>query len=69
MFETLPNLSRCSLPPRKTAQTTEARVFSGFGWGLTKRIESHGLNRFKAHVQRVSVSTLLFLSPCLILQP
>jgi len=36
----------------KTAQTTEARVFSGFGWGLTKRIESHGLNRFKAHVQR-----------------
>ncbi|KAF9066088.1 PRELI-like family-domain-containing protein [Rhodocollybia butyracea] len=36
----------------KTIQTTEARVFSGFGWGLTKRIESHGLNRFKAHVQR-----------------
>jgi len=36
----------------KTAQTTEARVLSGFGWGLTKRIENHGLNRFKAHVQR-----------------
>lgn len=38
---------------RKTLQTTEARILSGFGWGLTKRIESHGLSRFKANVQRV----------------
>jgi len=36
----------------KTLQTTEARILSGFGWGLTKRIESHGLSRFKANVQR-----------------
>lgn len=38
---------------RKTLQTTEARILSGFGWGLTKRIENHGLTRFKANVQRV----------------
>ncbi|KAJ6604207.1 PRELI-like family-domain-containing protein [Mycena vulgaris] len=36
----------------KTLQHTEARILSGFGWGLTKRIETHGLNRFKANVQR-----------------
>lgn len=39
---------------RKTLQTTEARIRSNFGWGMAKRIESHGLNRFKANVQRVS---------------
>jgi hypothetical protein len=38
---------------RKTLQTTDARIFSRFGWGLTKRIESHGLSRLKANVQRV----------------
>lgn len=38
---------------RETLQTTEARILSGFGWGLTKRIENHGLTRFKANVQRV----------------
>ena len=52
---------------RKTLQTTEARILSGFGWGLTKRIESHGLSRFKANVQRVGIdstpiSSLFFLS-------
>ncbi|KIJ68690.1 hypothetical protein HYDPIDRAFT_125566 [Hydnomerulius pinastri MD-312] len=36
----------------RTVQTTEAYVTSKFGWGLTKRIESHGIARFKAHVQR-----------------
>ncbi|KAI9572703.1 PRELI-like family-domain-containing protein [Boletus coccyginus] len=36
----------------RTIQTTEAYITSNFGWGLTKRIESHGLARFKAHVQR-----------------
>jgi len=36
----------------KTLQTTEARIISRFGWGLTRRIESHGLARFKANVQR-----------------
>ncbi|KIK71382.1 hypothetical protein GYMLUDRAFT_235710 [Collybiopsis luxurians FD-317 M1] len=46
----------------KTAQTTEARVLSGFGWGLTKRIESHGLNRFKAHVQRSREGVSLILN-------
>lgn len=35
-------------------QRTEARFISNFGWGLTKRIESHSLARFKANVQRVS---------------
>lgn len=37
----------------KTLQHTEARIFSRFGWGLTKRIENHGLTRFKANMQRV----------------
>jgi hypothetical protein len=46
----------------KTAQTTEARVLSGFGWGLTKRIENHGLNRFKAHVQRSREGVSLILN-------
>jgi hypothetical protein len=43
----------------KTQQITEARIRSGIGWGLTKRIENYGLNRFKANMQRVSVSCRL----------
>ncbi|TFY71126.1 hypothetical protein EVG20_g1869 [Dentipellis fragilis] len=39
-------------PDGKTIQKTEASIISRFGWGLTKRIESHGLARFKANVQR-----------------
>lgn len=41
---------------RKTIQRTEARVFSRFGWGLTKKIENHGLAKFKANMQRVRYS-------------
>ena len=37
----------------KTLQKTQARFISNFGWGLTKRIESHSLAKFKANVQRV----------------
>ncbi len=37
----------------KTLQTTEAKFLSGFGWGLTKRIENYGLTKFKANLQRV----------------
>ncbi|PCH33348.1 MSF1-domain-containing protein [Wolfiporia cocos MD-104 SS10] len=36
----------------RTLQNTEARFVSGIGWGLTKKIESHGLARFKANIQR-----------------
>jgi len=36
----------------KTLQLNEARFVSGFGWGLTKRIENHVLARFKANVQK-----------------
>ncbi|KAJ8084386.1 hypothetical protein PM082_003155 [Marasmius tenuissimus] len=49
-------------PEGGTQQTTEARVVSGFGWGLTKRIETHGLNKFKAHVQRSREGVSLILS-------
>ncbi|EJD04264.1 MSF1-domain-containing protein [Fomitiporia mediterranea MF3/22] len=35
-----------------TVQTTQARIVSRFGWGLTKRIENHGLAKFKANIQR-----------------
>jgi len=45
----------------KTLQTTEARILSRFGWGLTKRIESHGLARFKANVQRSREGVSLIL--------
>lgn len=37
----------------KTLQTTEAKFLSGFGWGLTKKIESYGLAKFKSNLQRV----------------
>ncbi|KII93322.1 hypothetical protein PLICRDRAFT_130975 [Plicaturopsis crispa FD-325 SS-3] len=46
----------------KTLQTTEARIVSGFGWGLAKRIENHGLTRFKANVQRSREGVSLILS-------
>ncbi|KAH7927373.1 MSF1-domain-containing protein [Leucogyrophana mollusca] len=46
----------------RTLQTTEAYITSGFGWGLTKRIESHGLARFKAHVQRSRDGVSLILN-------
>lgn len=36
----------------KTLQHTEVRITSGFGWGLTKRIEAYGINKFKANLQR-----------------
>ncbi|KAJ6519421.1 PRELI-like family-domain-containing protein [Mycena sanguinolenta] len=39
-------------PEGRTLQVTEARIRSGFGWGLTRRIETHGLNKFKANLQR-----------------
>lgn len=46
----------------KTLQTTEARIRSGFGWGLTKKIENHGLKRFKANVQRSREGVSLILN-------
>ncbi|KAI0757280.1 MSF1-domain-containing protein [Daedaleopsis nitida] len=36
----------------RTLQTTEAMFLSGFGWGLTKKIENYGLAKFKANLQR-----------------
>ncbi|RPD63257.1 MSF1-domain-containing protein [Lentinus tigrinus ALCF2SS1-7] len=36
----------------KTLQTTEAMFLSGFGWGLTKKIENYGLAKFKTNLQR-----------------
>lgn len=56
---------------RRTIQTTEAYITSNFGWGLTKRIESHGLARFKAHVQRARSDSypLLRLLICIIVSP
>jgi len=45
----------------KTLQTTQARFVSDFGWGLTKRIENHGLSRFKASIQRSREGVALVL--------
>lgn len=36
-----------------TLQTTQAQFKSAFGWGLTKRIENHGLSKFKANIEKV----------------
>ncbi|KAG5653492.1 hypothetical protein H0H81_012701 [Sphagnurus paluster] len=49
-------------PDGKTLQQTEARIRSGFGWGLTKKIENHGLTRFKANVQRSREGVSLILN-------
>ncbi|THH29722.1 hypothetical protein EUX98_g4465 [Antrodiella citrinella] len=46
----------------KTLQQTEARFISAFGWGLTKRIESHGLARFKAHMHKSREGISLIVS-------
>jgi len=45
----------------KTLQTNEARIISRFGWGLAKSIESHGLARFKANLQRSREGVSLIL--------
>jgi len=47
----------------KTTQSTEARVYSRFGWGLAKRIESLGVTRFKKHLEksREGISLILKL--------
>jgi len=45
----------------RTLQTTQARFMSGFGWGLTKRIESHSLNKFKANIQKSREGVALVL--------
>ncbi|KAI0320442.1 MSF1-domain-containing protein [Amylostereum chailletii] len=46
----------------KTQQVTEASIVSGFGWGLTKQIENHGLARFKRNVQRSRDGVSLILN-------
>lgn len=35
-----------------TVQRSEVRIVSRFGWGLTKKIENFGVNRFKTNLQR-----------------
>jgi len=45
----------------QTLQTTQARFISGFGWGLTKRIENHGLSKFKANIQKSREGVALVL--------
>jgi len=47
--------------PGKTLQTTQGRFISAFGWGLTKRIENHGLNKFKANIQKSREGVALVL--------
>jgi len=49
-------------PEGKTLQQTEARIISNFGWGLTKKIENHGLNKFKANLQRSREGVSVVLS-------
>ncbi|KAI5123711.1 hypothetical protein M0805_000305 [Coniferiporia weirii] len=51
----------CEAENGKTKQTTQARFVSGFGWGLTKRIENHGLNKFKANLQKSREGVALVL--------
>jgi len=46
----------------KSLLSTEARFVSGFGWGLTKSIENHGLAKFKANIQRSRQGLSVILS-------
>ena len=46
----------CSLFISGTRQVTQAQIVSRFGWGMTKQIENHGLAKFKANIQKVSVN-------------
>ncbi|KAI0343995.1 MSF1-domain-containing protein [Trametopsis cervina] len=46
----------------KTLQQTEAKFKSNFGWGLTKRLESHSLEKFKANVMRSREGVSLILN-------
>ena len=55
LFLVSPTLVSSRYFERKTLQTTEARIVSGFGWGLTRQIENYGLARFRKNVQRVSL--------------
>lgn len=36
----------------KTIQRTDVSIVSGFGWGLTQRIEQFGLQKFKSNLQK-----------------
>jgi len=36
----------------QTLQRTDVSIVSGFGWGLTKRIEQYGLQKFKSNIQK-----------------
>jgi hypothetical protein len=38
---------------RKTLHKTEAQFISRFGWGLTRRIEEYGVNKFKVNIEKV----------------
>jgi hypothetical protein len=37
----------------KTLQTSQVSIVSRFGWGLTKKIEDHGLAKFQANIRKV----------------
>ena len=45
----------------QTSQRSEVRIVSGFGWGLTKRIENYGISKFKANLQRSREGVSLIL--------
>ncbi|KZS93232.1 MSF1-domain-containing protein [Sistotremastrum niveocremeum HHB9708] len=45
----------------KTLQRTEARFLSRFGWGLTKQIESHGVTKFRANIEKSRQGVQLIL--------
>jgi len=45
-----------------TIQTTEARVVSQFGWGLAKRIERYGHEKFQKNLEKSRAGISLILS-------
>jgi len=45
-----------------TAQITEARVVSKFGWGLARRIERYGHEKFQRNIERSRAGISLVLS-------
>lgn len=54
-------ISLCEGENGKTFHTSQVSIVSRFGWGLTKKIEDHGLSKFRQNLQRSREGLFLVL--------
>lgn len=54
-------ISLCEGENGKTLHTSQVSIVSRFGWGLTKKIEDHGLSKFRQNLQRSREGLFLVL--------